>query len=254
MKIRYATAHRWRKGVVKDPLSLFGKSEQKKLVETLGKVSDKSISYKIEPLSEDFFAWWMPMYEERIGSKDNPVFFDVKEKTLGNPDKDKKYFSLSLMEGEDRLGGLFFSIKDDTLFFAYRTLAYDWQQARLRASPSLYVEYIVAEHARDIGLKNISHGKDRNPYGLNSSIGLAMFKFSVGCKPELPKEGFEVQELDTGDLDKDVLVFECPTPVTEYSPITKVYLVADEQGQNKWSQIERFSNAWDIEIITRSAT
>ncbi len=254
MEITYATGHKWSKKVVEDSLSLFGKSEQKKIAETLKKINTSDISYTIQPLDEEFFGWWLPLYEERISTKDNPKIFNVKDKTLGNPDKDKKYFSLTLLEGNIKLGGLIFSVKENTLYFAYRTFAYDWEKAILRCGPSLYVEYVVAEHAKRLGLKNISHGKDHNPYGLNSSIGLALFKLSVGCLPQLPEENFTVERLDAEKLDKDALVFEYPQESVKCASITKIYLIASLEGQNKWSQLERFSDVLDIEIITRATT
>lgn len=250
MLITYATVHKWRKEVMQDPLSLFGNSEKKKLTEILKKVADSDITYSIEVLEEEFFDWWFPMYLERINTKDNPTIFDVKGKTLSNPVKDKKYFSLTLLEGEDKIGGLIFSVKGNTLFFAYRSLAYDWRRAILRGSPSLYVEYVIAGYAKTLGLKYISHGRDRNPYGVNSSIGLALFKLSTGCLPRLSKQ-ITLEVFDTEGLNKDALIFECPEPAIQHTPITKVYLIASLEGQKKWSQIERFSDVLDIEIITR---
>lgn len=82
---------------------------------------------------------------------------------------------------------------------------------------------------------------------------MALFKLSVGCLPYLSKQ-ITVEIFDTQDLSKDALIFECPEPAIQHAPITKVYLVASLQGQQKWSQIERFSDVLDIEIITRPTT
>ena len=254
MQITHATAHGWRKNVVDDALSLFGRSEQKKIKEALKKVFDSDISYSIKILDEDFLEWWFPMYENRVSTKDFPTVFDVREKTLGTLDRDREYFSLTLLEDNNRIGGLIFSIKGSTLFIAYRTFEYDWKKADLRCSPSLYVEYLMAEHAKKVGLKKISHGKDRNPYGLNSGIGLALFKLSVGCLPRLSSKNFTVETLDTNVLKKDALIFEYPKTDIPNAPISKIYLVADEEGKKKWSQIERFSDVLDIEVITRTTT
>ena len=250
MKISYATTHRWRKEVTSDSLSLFGASEQKKIKDTLKKVSESDVAYVIEPLSEEFLSWWSPMYETHISTKDNPKVFNVREKTLGNTDKEKTYFSLTLKEGDDRLGGVIFSLKDDVLFFCHRTLAYDWKRAKLRASPSLFVEYVLAEHAREIGMKQISHGVDRNPYGLNSSIGLAGFKLSTGCRPQLAKE-YEVSILDTQELNKNALILELPNDSGEHANITKAYLVADKAGIEKWSSVLKYEDRLVVEVIER---
>lgn len=252
MRINYATVHRWRKEVTDNPISLFGTSEQKKLKETLRKVSTNDITFSIRTLDEEFLDWWYPIYEERISSKENPVVFNIRDKTLGNQDKEKAYFSLTLVEGADRLGGVIFSIKADTLFFAYRTLEYDWKRALLRASPSLFVEHALAEYAKEIGLKHISHGLDRNPYGLNSSIGLAGFKLSTGCRPQLPKT-YEVSVIDTQELNKNALILELPNDRTEYANITKAYLVADKAGIEKWSHVLKYTDRLTVEVIERGS-
>lgn len=176
--------------------------------------------------------------------------FNIREKTLGNKDKEKIYFSLTLKEGTNRLGGLIFSLKGDTLFFAYRTLAYDWKSSQLRASPSLFVEYVIAKHAKEIGMKQISHGVDRNPYGLNSSIGLASFKLSTGCRPQLPKK-YEISVIDTQELDKDALILELPKEPTEYANLTKAYLVVDQAGVEKWSHVLKYEDRLVVEVIER---
>lgn len=105
MGVTYANVHSWYKDVVDDPFSLFGKSEQKKLSDALKKVAANDVTYSIEPLNEDFFDWWLPMYQEHISAKDNPTIFDVKEKILANSVNGKKYFSLTLLERDKRLGG-----------------------------------------------------------------------------------------------------------------------------------------------------
>ena len=230
MKISYATTHRWRKEVTSDSLSLFGTSEQKKIKDTVKKVSESDVVYTIKPLDEEFLNWWCPMYEAHISTKDNPKVSRVKEKTLGNPDKEKLYFSLTLTEGADRLGGVIFSLKDDVLFF--------------------FVEYVLAEHAREIGMKQISHGVDRNPYGLNSSIGLAGFKLSTGCRPQLAKE-YEVSVLDTQELNKNALILELPNDPEAHANITKAYLVADKAGIEKWSSVLKYEDRLVVEVIER---
>lgn len=236
--------------MIDDSLALFGASEQKKIKDTLKKVSATDVAFVIEPLSDEFLSWWSPMYQAHISSKDNPRVFNVREKTLANTGSGKAYFSLTLMEGEDRLGGVIFSLNDDVLFFCHRTLAYDWKRSGLRASPSLFVEYLLAEHAREIGMKQISHGVDRNPYGLNSSIGLAGFKLSTGCRPQLAKK-YEVSTLDTQDLNRDALILALPNEPEEHANITKAYLVADKAGIEKWSPVLKYKDRLVVEIIER---
>lgn len=250
MKVTHASGHRWYKEVAEEPLDLFGKSEQKKLKETLRKIESSDVRYRIEPLGNHFFDWWIPMYQDRIRTRNNPKVFNVREKTLGNTNKNKKYFSLTLFEGENRLGGVVFSFNKDTLSFAYRTCRFDWEKARLRSSPSLYVEYVMAEYAKQNGLKHILHGRDHNPYGLNSGIGLAMFKLSTGCRPQLPKS-YELEIIETDDVATDVLIFGCPEKLSMNADITKAYLITSQKDVERWQSLFKYPNRLEVEIICR---
>ena len=250
MKINYASTHRWRKEVVDDPLALFGKSEQQKMKQTLKHITGSDVICHISVMDDAFLDWWYPLYESRISSKDNPKIIDIKKKLLDNLDKEKIYYTLTLTEGEDRLGGVIFSQKADTLFFAYRTLAYDWNRSQLRASPSLYIEYVLAKYAWEAGLKYISHGVDRNPYGLNSSIGLANFKLATGCRPQLSKS-YEVFSIETEKLTKDILILALPDKLDEHADIKQAYLVADNAGMNKWQSVLKYPDHLLVETVER---
>lgn len=252
MKITYAIKHRWRKDSAVDPITLFGKSEQKKLKHTLNKLKEHSeIDYKFEPLDKGFFEWWTPMYEERINSKDNPKIFDVEHATLNNPKSGRKYFSLTISENGEHIGGVVFSTNTNTLYFAYRTIIFDWKTAKLRAAPSLLAEYLLARHAHQLGLKIISHGIDRNPYGINSGIGLAAFKLSTGCSPELTDRPTETASLDTNNVTRDIFVMKCPEEAVPGARITKAYLIADSAGIEKWQSLLKYEDKLSVEVIER---
>lgn len=250
MLIRYATGHRWCKEVTDEVIDQFGKNDAARLRSTLKKVTASGVRHVIEPLSDSFLDRFLPLYEKRILEKENPTVFDIRTKTLGNPDKAKRYHSLSLYEGERFLGGLIFSIKEDVLSIAYRTLANKWEAANLQARPSLYVEYLISDHARAIGSKTIIHGKDRNPYGLNSSIGLANFKLSSGCRPQLPKI-YEIATIETADLERDALILEFPEVGEKHADIKKAYLVADAAGIEKWKALFKHHDRLHVEVIER---
>lgn len=251
MQIRYATGHRWYKKIADQSLENFGKNDVARLRSSFPRVVESKIGFEITELSNEFLDLFLPMYEKRILEKENPKIFDIRAKTLGNPANDaKKYYSLSLRQNEQFLGGVIFSIRDGGLFIAYRTLEKNWPGVNLPASPSLYVEFLLDEHAADVGANYIIHGKDRNPYGLNSSIGLANFKLSVGCRPTLPNI-YEIETIETDNLTKDTLILECPNVITKNAVITKAYLIADKEGVEKWSSLLKYKDRLSIEVIKR---
>ncbi len=251
MIIRYASAHRWLKRLDDDAFNAFGGNDKARLRSSISKIESSGITFKIEPLNDSFLEWFVPMYEKRILEKDNPTVFDIRDKTLGNPKKKDKYFSLALYENRLPCGGVIFSEKDEYVSVAYRTLENKWDKAILQARPSLYTEYLIDTYAINANKKYIIHGKDRNPYGINSSIGLANFKLSVGCKPQLPKK-YAIEMIDTDELSKDALILECPEVISDNADIKKAYLVVDEAGYEKWQSLLKYSDRLAIEVIKRN--
>jgi hypothetical protein len=185
------------------------------------------------------------LYEARINEKENPRVFAIAEKTLGGK-KPEKYFSMALYEDNTAIGGTIFSLTDDKLSIAYRTYQNNWLQANLQANPSSYTEYLLNVEAQQQNKSIIIHGKDRNPYGLNSSIGLANFKLAAGCHPELPKV-YEVNTIDTDTLTRDVLIFAFPEPGE--TTIKKAFLIVDDAGFEKWSQVAKYPHLLDVTIL-----
>ncbi|MAZ56705.1 hypothetical protein CL653_02860 [bacterium] len=248
MIISYPNGHRWRKPVIADPLQHFGKSNRARVRSTLNRVHEYDVKFAIEELSADFFTWFKPLYESHIGAMQNGKIYDIEGTTLYKENSDKKYYSITLYEKDRPTGGTIFSCLEDMLSFAYRVYGHDWVEAKLPASPSFYMEYITSKYAYDIGLKTISHGKDRNPYGLNSAIGLGMFKLSVGCKPLLPKK-YEISTIDTDQIQTDALIFEMPN--RDDVEIKKAYLVAKEANLPKYLQLLKYDDFLKIETILR---
>lgn len=246
MVITHSDKHRWEKPVLADPLEHFGKKSQAKLRSTLNKINATDIRTEIVPLTEEFFEWFTPRYIEAIGDKDNPKVHDVYGTTLGKETK-KEYFSMALYEGDDILGGAIFSVYEKRFSVAYRIYDYAWRRAKLPAAPSLYTEYVINKHAYETGMSIFSHGKDRNPYGLNANIGLAGFKLQVGCKPYTPNE-FEVCTLDTSTLSSDALVLELPS---EGTLITRAYLIITKENEAKYEQLLKYPDLLPIEVMYR---
>ncbi|HEU4677761.1 MAG TPA: hypothetical protein VFS75_03545 [Candidatus Paceibacterota bacterium] len=249
MKIKYASAHRWLKPVPNDALASFGKNSRARLRSALPKIAALPVRNEIAKLDEAFLERFLPRYEARIGEKRHPVVFDVRAKTLGSAKADR-YYAMSLYEGDRFLGGTIFAIRKDRLAVAYRTYENAWHGARLQANPSLYVEYCLNIHAKEIGVAYIVHGKDRNPYGVNSNIGLAAFKLAAGCHAEIPRK-FEIGELDTETCAEDALVLEYPGDEPR-APIRRAYLVTTAETEAAWTQVVKYPHLLSVATIYRT--
>lgn len=249
MKITYATAHTWHKNILPITLDQFGKNDKARLTSTLKKAQEGNIEIKIQKLDEAFLDWFIPMYVQRISEKANPVVFDIHTKTLGNKRRAHRFYSMTLYEHGKAIGGTVFILRKTKISIAYRTYAYKWTESTLQASPSLYAEYAITEFARAQDKKTIIHGKDRNPYGKHSNIGLAIFKLSVGCQPKKSRQ-FEIQEIDTDTLDSDTLIFEYPGNLQQ--DITKAYLVVSKENLSKWEQVTKYPERLSVEVLLRN--
>lgn len=247
MVITYATSHRWHKPAGQNPWAGFGQNAQAKLRSSLSNLPS-TVSSRIEPIGEDFLAKFIPLYEEQIGRKDHPRVFDIRDKTLVNKKIASPYFSLTIEDSGEFVGGLIFSVRESCLAIAYRSLKTKWPIAKLPAGPALYAEYLIAEQAVKEHKPIISHGKDRNPYGQNSSIGLAAFKLSVGCKA-LKSLNFETKKLDPADIHEDILVLEYPGD--DKSEIERGYLIVSRATGGKWTQVTKYPDQLKVETIYR---
>lgn len=248
MNINYIPEHVWEKRVTDDPLSEMGKSNRARLRSTLKLVPESHITHSIEPLTDEIIEWFTPLYNTKISSKENPKLFDIRATTIGK-DSPYKYNALILSEGGERIGATIFSERPSLLSIAYRIYPNEWREAKLQANPSLYTELLINEYAHAKGYTRLSHGRDRNPYGLNSHIGLAIFKLSIGCVPQIAKVPPPAETLDTEEASTDLLVFEAPT--TERR-ITKGYLICTEAMREQYLQVTKYEEQVRIETIVRT--
>ncbi len=246
MVITYANKQRWYKELRENPLDGFGGNAQSKIKSTLKKIHFYGIEAKIRPLTRELLNEFLPIYEKEIMRKNNPRIFNVEDKTLGKASSGYPYFYLSLTENDHVLGGTIFSEKPDTLSVSYRAYGANWRHATLQAKPALYAEYVLAKKALSLGKARISHGRDRNPYGLNANIGLAAFKLSIGCRPYVP-EDFELNVIDTDTIKTDALILQYPD--NGENRISKAFLVTAAETEQKWLQVTKYPEALRVEII-----
>ena len=249
MQVTLPSHHSWKKDISSGIEIDFSGRAAKKIHAALPILEENNISYTIQPLTEDFFVDFMPLYTEHIGNKQNALLYDVKDKTLFNTTHSFPYYSFSLFESGVFIGGTIFSLRTDTISYAYRTFNNIWKHANIKASPAMIGEYVIAQFASAQGKKFLSHGKDRNPYGLNAAIGLATFKLSVGCRPSVGKENeYTIQTIDTDTVSSDCLMLELPK---EGQAITKAYLVTSPENLEKYIQVTKYPDQLMVEVLLR---
>lgn len=248
MVITHASHHSWFKETAADSLSHYGKSDKKRLSRAIIDAPLHNIKAVFAKADETFFEWFIPLYNETITQKNNPLVFDVRGTTVDKPGKNSVYKTLTLLQGEKIVGGCIFSCWEERYSIAYRIFSKDWPDYSLTANPALYAEYLMDEYTRTHEKATLSHGLDRNPYGINSSIGLAMFKLSVGCKAKLRHNHLEKFALDTDSLTTDTLVLHYPETG---ELITEATLVCNEQNLKKYEQLFSYGDRLKINTIIK---
>lgn len=250
MPIPYSKFHRWYKPVVAEPETLFSKKNRKRISSTLARINEHAISHKFSLLDDAFLEWFTPLYNETVGGKQNAVVHDIRAATLENHDSPSEYWGLTVMENGQPIGGTVFGMREEKLMTVFKSYPYKWSEGTLQANPTLYSEYLLCRHAHETGKESISHGKDRNPYGLNAAIGLATFKLSVGYRANILEdgEGYEQELFDETNLTEDALLLHFPESGEE---ITEATLFTNEPETPAYQQLLSYPELLKISVQPR---
>lgn len=244
MKTTIPNKVRWQKAIPEDPLSVYSKEKRRRIRQILND-PDSGIEADFLPLDAAGIAWFEPLYQATIGQKQNAILHNIADTTIDSGNG-AEYWLLELKDAGERIGGTVFSVRENQLNIAYRVYPNDWASEQTGANPSLFTDYLISARAQELGKEFLSHGKDRNPYGVNSSIGLAIFKLSVGCSPFVPVER-EFQELDTEAITDDTLALLAPTEQDAEERIRQGILFCREESLPSYAQVTKYPDLLEVE-------
>lgn len=232
MPLKYPKFVVWKKEISNiDVMDNFSPRQKKYINSLLNSPNFSTIQYKIEKINTDFLEKFTPFYNQKIQHKRNPHIVDI-ELLISEKSKEFPIYCLSILEEGVFVGGSIFIHRLNRMTTSVKSFESNWLNFRSSTSPTLLAEYFFYKHAISFGYTLITHGKDRNPYGQNSSINLCATKLQLGYSPYLPK-GVEYGLLELKDIKEDILLLTKPT-MGEI--ITEGLLVlinnADEQNYN----------------------
>lgn len=250
MLIPYPKHIRWIRATPASPDAYFVGSNQKKVAQTQAALATAGVDYTITLLSEAFLDEFIPLYTHTLLQKGNARLHDVYQKTLGKAGAPHPYYALRVTEQGRFLGGTIFSLRPDRAAYVFRAYPRDWREAELSASPALMAEYFLAAFTHEHNLPYISHGQDRNPYGLHAAIGLAIFKLAAGFSVRTTKE-YVVGELETNNLTCDALILDLPSKGMGHK-ITTATLVTLPEHEAKYLQVTKYPTLLSVTTIYRS--
>ena len=248
MTISYPNKHSWFKKTLPDSLQHYGKNDQRKIKKTLAVQNDANITTAIHAPNQTFFDWFIPMYNQTISTKENALVYDIRGTTVDKLDSKYQYQALTVYEDNQPVGGCIFSVRPTKLSIAYRIFNRSWKQKNIAASPAIFGEYILDEYAFTQGKKHVVHGIDRNPYGVNSAIGLCIFKLAVGCRCKIPSTPFEVTSVSLDEITQDQLILHMPK---NGKRITDATLLVEPANEHKYEQLFKYPERLQVQTIHR---
>jgi hypothetical protein len=247
MLITYASHHSWYKSALEHSLNHYGKSDRKKITKSLELAKDQDIRVEFKKADESFFEWFTPMYTQIIGSKRNALIFDVSSLLHTEKEKSFGYMTLTLYENNVPIGGCIFNDYGWYYSIAYRVYKSKWSNPNLPTSPAFYGEYKMDEYTYTSGRKMLSHGRDRNPYGINSSIGLGIFKLATGCTARTALT-HDIKQIETSTITEDSLILHHPNTGRI---ITNATLCCTKESESKYIQLFKYQDRLNITKLYR---
>lgn len=167
-----------------DALLCFSKKIAKRIRRGITYLESAGYKFVIEPVDDTYIDLFFPLYKENILQKDNPHVFDVKTELQKRATEGFPIEAVSLYKGNTYLGGVIYRILDEQLTINYRTFLKEFD-VKTPIGASMIADYFVYKKAIELHKSTVSHGRDRNLYGLHSGLGLPLFKLHAGAKPKI---------------------------------------------------------------------
>ncbi|PIR03737.1 MAG: hypothetical protein COV59_04680 [Candidatus Magasanikbacteria bacterium CG11_big_fil_rev_8_21_14_0_20_39_34] len=192
-----------------DPLEFFGKTTKKRIRQSVELLKDSSFKFLYEKVDETCLNKFLPIYRANIAQKENPKIIDIVGRVKEKIQEGNTVECCSFYDGEIFLGGVIYrySEQDQDLKIHYRVFPKEIS-LKLPINISMIADYFIYKRALELKKVLLSHGQDRNAYGLHSAIGLAMFKLQAGCVPKVAtKENMPIFSRDANDFLGQTVMF-----------------------------------------------
>ncbi len=205
-------------------------------------LTDLGYSICVENLTDELLGQFVLLYNQFLEQKPRGTIFPIKERIEEGKKNGIVYTILSFYNIKKNLiGGIIVSENRETNFITtnYKVLPHELPERKRFPESIAYVfTYLFYRIAFEKKITHISHGRDRNPYGFYSNIGLGLFKMRSGVKPYVAKQekvtfSDKVQYVSG----EDMLVWLGDTPGT---PITKAILITKltpEEAKEKYKPL-----------------
>jgi hypothetical protein len=200
----------WRKEITEltSVYDTFGKKTQARIKKAFSILeSQDKYTLRTVEVDDNFLKEFVPIYRSNMDQKRNTLHIDIASKINERKALGDTYKSVALFEYDKLIGGLIFNDKKNVVKNAYKTTP-RVLDIKLPINITFLIEFLFTQYAIDTK-KRIMGGQDRNIFGMNAEIGLAMFKVQAGYYPVIINiDSNEILDDFTWNKKDDVLIFE----------------------------------------------
>lgn len=176
---------------------------------------------EIKPFQKSLFdQHFLPLYEAQIASRsdyrlnEEQMLSTIYERM--NQGISYEQFSVFEKKSNQYRGGVIYSIRSDYISVALRVFDRDIPKVpTTRTTLDYWAESVFFEKLRTYGKTFIRHGKDTHPR-FGHSIGLSLYKLSIGAKPLADPEA-EIKTWNPERQNEPILFFDQPNSTGIYT-------------------------------------
>lgn len=224
---------------------IFSKKTYKKILSSYKRMLEFGYEFEIKIVTPDFIKIFLPLYENNILKKRNGNIRDVLKYYQNYKDTGIPFYCLILNFNGELCGALLFTERKDRLSAVVKYFPSE-AKCKLPSNITLVVEYLFFKEAYKLKKKGIYHGVDTNVFGVNSEIGLAMFKLQIGCRPHISSvdSTYSISDKFIWDEKEDVLIFHGSKPKEKI--VSSTLYITDKQlfknSQDKYGALLKCSD------------
>ena len=214
-------------------LASLSRNKRKKIKKSLRKAKEEEVSFVFDfPIKKTNFFEWLAIYNKNIDAKEKSMLF-VNESWYEK--NKKKGGGIFAKKNGKIIGGIIFKKMNKSGYFDERwSISFSSSSKEfLSLGINELLNYYLVSFAREEGIKLLIRGMDTNLYGYHLSLGLYLFKKSVGFKViPYKKKGFYYMKINSFKKFKNEILF--------FSLDESDHLIGNIMARKKIENIQEF--------------
>jgi hypothetical protein len=231
---------------------IFGGKNAKKILDSIDILKKNDYEFISTAYDHSYLNDFYPIYKKMLDSKASPNIIDIGSNVEKQISIGMQVRTLSLYFKKKFVGGSINIITDDTYINGFNAIPFE-TDLKLKVNNINYIRtFYHIKEAKSLSKSIYSAGRDRNFYGINSAIGLAIFKLRTGAVAYVnDAEDYELVPDFSWDGKEDVLAFEGEGKGQKITK-AKLFLVKNDPEEFRSKYGSLFSqDDFEVEVITK---